>query len=132
MAFARWDPAHDLFVIRQRLDRSLEGSEGWTPAIDVYETPDEFVVVAEVPGLSRQDIEIHVAHDSVTLTGVRQQRNVSCERYHRVERGHGSFRRTFQLAHTVDADRVTADLREGVLTVVCPKARESARRIDVK
>jgi HSP20 family protein len=132
MAFARWNPARDLFVIHQRLDKSWQSSDGWTPPIDVYETSEEFVIVAEVPGLRRQDLEIQVRHDSVTLAGVRRKRDVPCEQYHQVERGHGGFRRTFQLAQAVDADRTSADLRQGVLTVVCPKAHESAaRRIDV-
>ena len=60
----------------------------------------------------------------LTLSGVRRERDAPCEQYHRVERGHGSFSRTFQPPVPVDAERITADLRDGVLTVTCPKARQ--------
>ena len=58
----------------------------------------------------------------MTLSGVRPEREVACEQYHRVERGHGSFSRTFHLPVPVDADGILADLRDGILTVTCPKA----------
>ena len=68
-------------------------------------------------------------HDDgrLTLSGVRRERDAACEQYHRVERGHGSFSRTFQLPVPVDAERITADLRDGVLTVTCPKAADGGR-----
>ena len=71
-------------------------------------------------------------HDGrLTLAGVRQERSLPTEQFHRVERGRGSFSRTFQLPIAVDAERITADLRDGVLTVMCPKADRPARRIDI-
>ncbi len=132
MAFAKWDPIRDLLAIQQRLDRFAPGPSGWIPPIDVHETPDEYVITAELPGLSRSDIQIQVGDGRVQISGQRPERDVPCEQYHRVERGHGQFSRTFELPLPVDGDRVTADLREGVLTVICPKAAEgSARRIRV-
>ncbi len=132
MAFARWDPLRDLLAIQQRLDRFAPAPAGWTPAVDLLETPDRYVVTAELPGLSRADIDIQVHDDRLTIAGTRRERLQACEQYHRIERGHGSFRRTFQLAAPVDGARVTADLRDGVLTVTCPKANDpAARRIHV-
>ena len=132
MAFARWDPIRDLLAIQQRLDRYAPATAGWTPAVDILETADQYIVTAEVPGMSRDDLDIRVHDGRLTISGERQERIQQCEQYHRVERGHGSFSRTFHLPVPVDGETVTADLRDGVLTVTCPKAANgSARRIQV-
>ena len=132
MGFARWDPLRDLLAIQQRLDRFAPGPAGWVPPIDVHETADAYVITAELPGLTKDDVHIQVSDGHLQLSGVRRDPGVSCEEYHRVERGHGSFSRTFQMPLPVDPDGITADLRDGVLTVTCPKAAEgSARRIRV-
>ena len=132
VAFARWDPIRDLLAIQQRLDRFAPGPAGWVPPIDVHETAGEYIITAELPGLRRDDIQIQVSDGRLQLSGVRREDGVPYEQYHRVERGHGEFSRTFQLPLPVDTDHVTADLRDGVLTVTCPKAAEgSARRIRV-
>ena len=132
MAFARWDPIRDLLAIQQRLDRFAPGPSGWTPAVDILETADQYIVTAEVPGMSRDDLDISVHEGRLTISGERRERILQCEQYHRVERGHGSFSRTFHLPVPIDSERITADLRDGVLTVTCPKAANgSARRIEV-
>jgi HSP20 family protein len=132
VAFARWDPIRDLLAIQQRLDRYAPGPAGWKPAVDICETPDQYIVTVEVPGMSRTDLDIHVHGGEVVISGVRRERTPQYEQYHRIERGHGSFSRTFHLPVAVDGDRVTADLRDGVLTVTCPKAADGAtRRIQV-
>ena len=128
MAFARWDPVGDLLAIQQRLDRFAPGPAGWNPPVDLHETPDAYVVTAELPGLTREDVEIHMRDGRVTLSGSRRERGSPCERYHRVERGHGSFSRTFQLPIAVDAERIVADLRDGVLRVTLPKSADAAAR----
>jgi HSP20 family protein len=128
VAFARWDPIHDLLAIQQRLDRFAPGPSGWMPPVDLQETPDHYLITAEVPGLAREDVQIHVADGQLTLAGTRRERTSACEQYHRIERGHGAFTRTFHLPMPVDASRVTADLRDGILTVTCPKAAEAAAR----
>ena len=90
------------------------------------------MITAEIPGLSREDVEIQMHDDRLTLSGTRRETRVACEQYHRVERGRGSFSRTFQLPVPVHAARIVADLRDGVLTVTCPKSVDSAvRRIQV-
>jgi len=132
MAFPRWDPFRDLLAIQQRLDRFAPAPTGWIPPIDVHETVDEYVITAELPGLGRDDVHIQVSDGQVQLSGQRREPDVPYEQYHRVERGHGTFSRTFKLPLPVDASRVTADLRDGVLTVICPKMTEAApRRIRV-
>lgn len=128
MAFARWDPIRDLLAIQQRLDRFAPGPAGWTPPVDLHETADAYVITAEIPGLAREDLDIQLQDTRVTLSGVRRERRSESDEYHRIERGHGAFSRTFQLPLPVDPDRVTADLRNGVLTVTCPKSADAAGR----
>ncbi|MGZ4779485.1 MAG: Hsp20/alpha crystallin family protein, partial [Thermoanaerobaculia bacterium] len=125
MAFPRWDPIRDLLAIQQRLDRYAPGPAGWVPPIDVHETTAEYVITAEVPGLTRKDIDIRLHDGRLQISGERPERaseinGVPYEQYQRVERGHGRFSRTFELPLPVDGERITADLRDGVLTVVCP------------
>jgi len=132
VAFTRWDPIRDLLAIQQRLDRFAPGPAGWVPPVDLHETSDHYVITAELPGLKREDLQIHVHDRQLTLQGVRPDRGTGCEQYHRVERGHGTFGRTFELPAPVDVERIVADLRDGVLTVTCPKTSEpNARRIRV-
>src|SRR4030095_4496878 len=121
-----------LSAIHHGLVRFAPGPAGWVPSIDLYETPHSYVITAELPGLQRDDLQIHMHDGRLTLSGVRRESEQTFEQYHRVERGHGSFIRTFQLPVPVDADHITADLHDGVLTVTCPKNTDAAaRRIDI-
>ena len=131
MAFARWDPIRDLLAIQQRLQRFAPGPAGWVPPVDLFETPDQYVLIAEVPGLQQDDLQIQLHDDNLTVSGVRRENDIPCEQYHRIERGHGTFSRTFHLPHPVDAGRISADLRDGVLTITCQKIDAGARRIQV-
>ena len=131
MAFTRWDPIRDLLAIQQRLDRYAPGPAGWKPAVDLHETADVYVITAEVPGMQRKDLEIHAHEGRITIAGVKRERTGPCEQYHRIERGHGGFSRAFQLPLPIDADAITAELQNGVLTVTCPKIAEDARHIPV-
>ena len=132
MAFARWDPIRDLLAIQQRLDRFAPAPSGWIPPIDVHETADEYVITAELPGLGRNDVQIEVRDGRIQISGQRPERDLPCEQYHRVERGHGSFSRTFELPIAIDSDAIAADLTDGVLRVTCPKTSGgSARRIQI-
>ena len=135
MAFSRWDPLRDLLVLHEQLGH-LVGTDapGWTPPVDLYETPAEFVLTAELPGLERDQIEIHAEETRITIRGARiatPGREIPCEQFHRVERGHGRFSRTFALPEPIDVDAISADLKDGVLTVMVPKAANHARRITV-
>jgi len=131
VAFARWDPIRDLLAIQQRLDRHAPGPAGWVPSVDLLETDEWYVITAEVPGVHREDLQIQMDDGNLTLSGIRRDPGAACEQYHRVERGHGSFSRTFQLPHPVSVDDITADLRDGVLTIVVPKTENAPRRIHV-
>ena len=133
MAFTRWDPLRDLLALHEHIGQ-LVGSDapGWTPPVDLYETSGAFVLTAEVPGLSREQIEIHAEESRIVIRGDRSVGPVPCEQYHRVERGHGRFSRAFTLPEPVDVESVSADLKDGLLTVTIPKAGgRGSRRIDV-
>jgi HSP20 family protein len=126
----------ELRVLQQRL-RSLSNQqvEAWTPAIDVYETEEAFVVTAEVPGLTRKQVDLTFEATRLTINGHRSDRAAAGDvvRFHQVERGHGSFARTFEFAAGIDVDRVTADLADGVLTITLPKIPQApSRRIHVQ
>jgi HSP20 family protein len=136
VVFTRWDPLRDLLALHEQLGH-LVGTDapGWTPPVDLYETPNEFVLTAELPGLARDQIDIHAEDGRIVIRGARgvdPGRDIPCEQYHRVERGHGRFSRAFSLPEPIAIDEITADLKDGVLTVTIPKSRDrGTRRIDV-
>ena len=136
VAFTRWDPLRDLLALHEQLGH-LVGTDapGWTPPVDLYETASDFVLTAELPGLTRDQIDIHAEDSRIVLRGARvpgPDRDIPTEQFHRVERGHGHFSRAFSLPEAIDVDAVTADLKDGILTVTIPKAAgRGARRIDV-
>lgn len=132
MAFARWDPFRDLLSMQHRLEQLAEGgAQGWAPAVDLCETATSFIITAELPGLSREQVSIEVQDRRVTLRGRRDAR-VPCEQYHQVERGHGQFCRIVALPQPVETERISADLTDGILTITMPKAAGAGpRRVPV-
>jgi HSP20 family protein len=133
VAFTRWDPLRDLLALQEQIGQ-LVGTDapGWTPPVDLYETAGAFVLTAELPGLPREAIEIHVEESRIVIRGERPGGSVPCEQYHRVERGHGRFSRTFLLPEPTEVDGVSADLKDGLLTVTIPKAGgRGSRRVSV-
>jgi HSP20 family protein len=132
VAFTRWDPLRDLLALQEQIGQIVgTDAPGWTPPVDLYETGGAFVLTAELPGLQRDDIEIHAEESRIVIRGERAGQ-VPCEQYHRVERGHGRFSRAFLLPEPIDVEAVTADLKDGLLTITIPKANgRGARRVDV-
>lgn len=131
VAFARWDPFRDFLTIQHRLERLSTGPQGWTPAMDLCETAQAYVLTAELPGVPREQVRIDIRDGKLTLQGRREAR-VSCEHYHQVERGHGEFCRSVMLPLAVDTANVVADLRDGVLTIIVPKLPDAGpRRVEV-
>jgi HSP20 family protein len=128
------NPWRDLRAWQERLERlSSHHADTWSPPIDVYETADRYVVAAELPGLTRDQIELAMADSQLTIHGQRIEQAGEKVHYHQIERGHGAFSRTFEFNDKIDVDRVTADLANGVLTVTLPKVPPAPRRkIDVR
>lgn len=132
-----WDPSRDMRAWQERLERlSTRHAEAWSPPIDVYETDDRYVIAAELPGLSRDQIELALEDSRLTIRGRRNERDPGggdVLHYHQVERGHGAFARTFEFTDKIDAGGVSADLADGVLTVTLRKiAPPPARKIEVR
>lgn len=103
------------------------------PAVTVYETQNEYVFQAELPGWAREQVSIGFENQSLTLSGKRELPNDDGRQYHRVEGFYGQFSRSFNVPGLVDAARVEAELKEGVLTIHLPKREEAKpRQIEVK
>jgi HSP20 family protein len=130
----QWDQVRDLLALQDRLDKLLGGAApGWSPPVDLYETDDRYEIAMELPGLARNDVRIEAQADRLTLGGARPASPSAPQRYHQIERGHGTFSRTFTFAHPIDVDHITAEFRLGILTVVAPKAQpRGTRRIAVR
>jgi len=137
MAIIRWDPFRDMVTLREKMNRLFEDSlarkgedkdmmtSNWAPAVDIYETANELVLTAEVPGIDEKDIEIKVEDNTLTLKGERKfEKETKEENFHRIERSYGSFFRAFSLPNSVDPDLIRAEHENGVLRVVMPKRQE--------
>jgi HSP20 family protein len=128
-----WDPLREMMTLHDQLGRAQGRESGWTPAVDVYETDERYVVSAELPGLSRSDIQIELREGELVVRGQRPDPGVAPAAYQQMERLQGPFARAFLFAEPIAADAISAEFRDGVLTVIVPKAlRPTAVRIDVK
>lgn len=116
------------------LSKGLSEQTRFTPAFDVSETENEVVVTAEVPGIDQKDIDVRLSDGLLTIQGEKkQEKEENKKHYHTVERHYGSFSRTMQLPGDVDAEKVDATYKDGVLKVILPKTETAkARRIEVK
>lgn len=140
MAIVKVDPFRELAAMQDRMarlfgdvylrdeDTGFRGS--WTPAVDIFETDGhDLVLKAELPGMSREDIEVSVENSTLVLKGQKKfESEVKEENYRRVERSYGQFHRSFTLPSTVDTARVSADYKNGVLTVKLPFREEAKPR----
>jgi HSP20 family protein len=128
----------DDFFGRSALEPFGAFGEGWdafSPRVDVVETDQEIVVSAELPGLDDKDIVVSLSHGAISISGEKQQEKQEKGRnYHRVERSHGSFRRSIPLPCEVDVDKGDAVFQKGVLTITLPKKSDARphKRITVK
>jgi HSP20 family protein len=120
MAIVRWDPF-----------REFDGA--WMPPVDIFSTGDhELVIKAEIPGMNKDDIDITVENFTLTIRGEKKaEQTVKEDQFHRVERNYGAFTRSFALPHTVDANKVEASYKDGVLTIKLPQ-REEAKPKQIK
>jgi HSP20 family protein len=101
---------------------------GWTPALDLYQNNDNIVAVVELPGMRKDDIEISLHEGMLTIGGERKHESTEAENAERSERYVGKFRRSISLPSRVDASKVTANYKDGILTVTLPKAEEAKPR----
>lgn len=139
----RWDPFKELSALREEIDRLFDSFFGrvpqvaerettWTPAINLEETQNEYIVHAELPGLKKEDIKVHVSEDSVTISGERKvEREEKGRTYHRVEMAYGKFQRTIYLPGEVIPDKAKASYKDGILTITIPKS-ETAKPKEIE
>src|SRR5882762_891559 len=134
----RYDPFREFATLQDRMNRLFRDprvSEGhdesltttaFAPPVDVYEDEHNITLKIEVPGIDEKDIDVRIENNTLTVHGERKfEKEEKEENYRRVERQYGSFTRTFNLPHTVDAEKVQADYDKGVLKITLPKKAEA-------
>ena len=138
MNIVRWNPIGDMYSATNHINRLFEdvfypmgrgeidsGLWSWNPVADTYDRDDHFVIKAELPGVDKKDIVIDVKDGVLTLKGERTYDNeVTDDKYYRKERAYGKFERSFALPVNVDADKIKAEYKDGVLEIEIPKPEE--------
>jgi len=142
----RWEPFNELMTLREAMDRLFEESvvrprEGWLAApregalsVDMYETDEDVVVKASVPGIKAEDLDISITGDTLTIKGeTKAEEEVEEENYIYRERRYGSFSRSLTVPTPVVAEQAEAEFEDGILTLTLPKAEEvKPKSIEVK
>ncbi len=143
MTIVRWNPTRDVAAMEEGLNRMFEGlyrrpqedlnRGAWVPVVDIYSNDQhELVLKAELPDMKEEDIELTIEDNTLTLSGEKKlDTEVTEQQFHRIERHYGSFARTFALPPTIDAGKVSAQYKAGVLTVRLP-LREEAKPNKIK
>jgi HSP20 family protein len=138
----RWDPFRDMQRVQDEMNRLFEDrllsrdgeSVGWTPRVDIFEDEEGVALRFELAGVEPKDVDIRFENGVLTLRGERKlEREDKRENYHRVELSYGTFTRSFSLPGTIDAEKIKAESKNGVLTVHLPKKPEAKpKSIQVK
>jgi HSP20 family protein len=146
MSVVRYDPFRDIRTLQDEVNRLFSsnltrffddegiGRGAWNPQVDIYENKDQIVLEAELPGMNREDFDLSIENNVLTLRGERKfEKKDDNDNYHRVERSYGSFTRSFTLPQTVSSEGAVAEYKNGVLRVSLPKREEvKARKISIQ
>lgn len=135
MPVMRWDPFRELLSLQERLDKMFRDVERvrteefaaseWTPPVDIFESGDLFILKLEVPEVDKSSIDIKIHDDELTISGERKlEQGTENADYRRMERGYGTFTRTFSLARTIDPVKIKAVMKDGILRVELSKREE--------
>ena len=132
MSLIKWDPFREFNTLPARLafwGKDWEeplSTTTYVPSVDIFETDNEVVVKAEMPGMNTSDTDVRLENNVLTLKGERHfEKDAKEENYHRIEREYGTFTRSFALPRTVNGDKVSAEYRDGILKIVLPKKEET-------
>lgn len=138
MTLVKMRPYGDWLGLRRRFNQLLENNlfqddaetafsnVSWNPATDIFETKDDYVFKVELPGITKDDINIEFENGVLTITGERkEEKEVKEDDYYRCERCHGSFSRSFSLPKNVDSTKINANMKNGILELKVPKAEEA-------
>jgi len=141
MTLMKWRPMGDMLTVHDRInrlfedfynresDRSGDISSSWFPVTDIYENKDDYVFRLEVPGLAKEDIKIEFDQSTIKIRGEKlEEKGVNRENCHRVESFSGSFERSFVLPKDVDAQKISAEMKNGILELRVPKIEEKKAR----
>ena len=139
MTLMRMEPFRDLRAWNNTFDRFFGNRVGrvvdedthvtrWSPTVDVSETPTEITFSVELPGFAKDEIDISLEENVLSISGERKFENEESRDFHRVERWYGSFGRSFKLPATVDSSKIDAGLKDGLLTIHLPKVEEAKPR----
>jgi len=141
MNIVRFDPFREMAALQERVNRAFGDASrrydddlttrgAWVPAVDIYETDSHTLVLkVELPDVAREDIDLRVDNNTLTITGQKQRdKAVKEEQYHRLERTFGAFSRSFTLPPTVDSGKIGAEFKNGVLSVSLPLREEAKPR----
>jgi HSP20 family protein len=117
MSLIRWDPFREF--------NSAISTTAWNPSVDIFETENDVVVKAELPGMDPKSIDVRLENNVLLLKGERHfEKETKEENYHRVEREYGTFSRAFSLPMAVKEEKITAEYKDGILKIVLPKKEE--------
>ena len=135
MSLSHFDPLSSLRQFEDAFTRMLSeprSGRPWAPAVDIYETENELVLKADLPDVNQDEIDVRVENQTLTLAGERKFDNTNAGKgYHRIERGYGSFVRSFAVPNTFDTEKISAQYKNGVLSVTLPK-KEHAKPRQIK
>ena len=135
MSLTHFDPLASIRLFEDAFTRMVNeprATRPWSPAVDIYETENELVLKADVPEVDAKDIDVRVENQTLTVSGERKfEQEKENKGYHRIERSYGSFVRSFAVPNTFDTDKISADFKNGVLTVSLPK-KEAAKPRQIK
>jgi len=135
MSLSHFDPLANLRLFEDAFSRVLsepQGNRPWSPAVDIYETENELVLKADLPDVDQKDIDVRVENQTLTVAGQRKfEQKTDGKGYHRIERSYGNFVRSFAVPNTFDTEKISAEYRNGVLSVTLPK-KEAAKPRQVK
>jgi HSP20 family protein len=145
MSIVRFDPFQQMNRLQDRMNRLFNEAifrpqeendfyGVWSPLVDIYETENDLVLKAEMPGIKPENVDIRIENNTLTLKGERKfEGEVKKENYHRMERSYGTFIRSFTLPRTVEQEKVSAEYKEGVLIIALPKKEETKpKQISIK
>lgn len=147
MAIEIWDPFRDLLSIQDRMNRLFDETLSrakdvdeempcsvWSPRVDIYDTKENIILNAELPGIDIRDIKIEVNDGTLLLSGKRKfGKDVKKENYHMMERSYGTFKRSFSLHSLIDQEGVKAKYNNGILEIILPKVKKSTpKKVSVK
>lgn len=136
MAIVKWDPWREMEDLFDRYTKSAGlprsasqeplATQDWSPRVDISETDGEFLIKAELPEVKKDDVHVSVDNGVMTLRGERrQEKEEKGKRFHRIERHYGSFSRSFTLPDNVDASKIKATFKDGMLNLQLPKTTKS-------